>query len=69
LVFHIFPPLNDWLSPLSPEGPEPPAELKKVPEQHALPIYPACLNRFLNRLQRNRCDVLAVLIGGGAGVV
>jgi H+/Cl- antiporter ClcA len=45
--------------------------LKKVPEQHALPIYPACLNRFLNRLQPSPETVvmlLAVLIGGGAGV-
>jgi len=42
-----------------------------VPEQHAQPIYPACLNRFLNRLQPSPETVvmlLAVLIGGGAGV-
>lgn len=49
----------------------PPAELRKVPEQHAQPNPSACLTRFLNRFQPSPETVvmlLAVLIGGGTGM-
>jgi len=54
-------PLNDCLAP---------AELRKVPEQHAQPNPSACLTRFLTVSSHPRTVVmiLAVLIGGGTGM-
>lgn len=49
----------------------PPAELRKMAEQPVLPTSSACLTRFINRFQPSPETVvllLAVLIGGGAGI-